>query len=86
MHANATKPSSAIASVSGHIAAIWCEFVIANTATPLSFASLINSGKPTFKTIGANVWLPKTFITLEEIFLTSGLALPLTFLLFNAAT
>ena len=73
-------------SVSGHMAAMWCELLIAKTATPFSLAALINSGKPLLSTIGAKQLFPKTLIILGEIFFTSGLALPFTFLLFKAAT
>ena len=84
--AGATKPCSAIISVSGHIAAIWCELLIAKTATPFSLAVLINSGKPLLRTIGAKQLFPKTLITLGEIFLTSGLAFPFIFPLLSPDT
>ena len=83
VHANATKPCSAIASVSGHIAAMWWEFVIAKTAIPFSFAALINSGIPFSNTIGAKQFFPSTLITLGVIFETTGLLLPFIFPLFK---
>ena len=66
-------------SVSGHIAAMWCELFIASTATPFSSAALANSGKPLFKTTGAKELFPSTLITDEDILFISGLPFPLIF-------
>ena len=65
---------------------MWCELLIARTATPFSFAAFTNSGIPLFKTTGAKQLLPKALITDDEIFLISGLPLPLIFPLFNPLT
>ena len=86
VHAKATKPSSANFSVSGHIAAIWCELFIAKTATPFSLAALLNSGKLLFNTTGAKQLFPATLITDGDIFLISGFPLPFIFPLFNPET
>jgi len=60
--------------------------LIANTATPFSFAALLNSGKPLLKTTGAKELLPWTLITDGEIFLISGLPFPLILPLFKPET
>ena len=86
MQAKATNPSSANFSVSGHIAAIWWELLIAKTATPFSFAALVNSGNPLFNTTGAKELLPWTFITDGEILFISGFPLPLILPLFKPET
>jgi hypothetical protein len=60
--------------------------LIAKTATPFSLAAFDNSGRPFDKTTGARQLFPKTLITDGEIFLTSGLPLPLIFPLFKPET
>ena len=62
------------------------ELFIAKTATPFSFAALTSSGNPLFKTIGAMLLFPSTFITEGETFFTSGFPLPFIFPLFNPET
>ena len=86
MHANATKPSSAIFSVSGHIAAMWCELIIARTATPFSLAAFTNSGIDLFNTTGAKQFLPSALITEGVNFFISGFCFPLIFPLFKPET
>jgi len=59
---------------------------IAKTATPFSLAAFTSSGNPLFKTTGAKLLFPSTFITEDEIFFTSGFPFPFIFPLFNPET
>ena len=54
---------------------MWCELLIAKTPTPFCFVALINSGKLLLRITGAKQLFPKTFITLGDIFFTTGMSL-----------